>query len=137
MVSQKQTIYYIINIEEKVFYFFEDHDKAKAKEIEIAEKYGYTTIMGHPFPKYPIQIKTLKKYYGTIYLAFKWKDSETVAYSIHDHWKNAQYDKAFGYTIRKVVLTPYEKFEKQFEAPEKENKEFSKEELESWRAMIE
>jgi len=141
MVSQKQTISYIINHETKEFFFFEDFNKAKEKETEIAEKYGYAEIWksGTKIPKYPIQYHTLKKYYGTIYFLYKWYEKGINCYiegrkTEIDHIR--KYNKCEGYTLKKIVLTPYNEFKKQFEEYEDEGKEYSEEDLKAWREML-
>jgi len=62
-----------------------------------------------------MQFKKLKSYHGTIWLCAKWDENNKVAYSIHSHWKTAKENIQYGYDVKKVVLTPYKEYMKQFE----------------------
>jgi hypothetical protein len=121
------TIYYIAELPAHKFHFFEKHDDAKEKEAELVEKYGYMKAqklgiseamdnLMATIPKYQIQYKTLKNYYGTVWLASKWDKNNTVSYVIHGRWKDIKHRKDdAGYEIKKFVLTPYDKYMKRFE----------------------
>ena len=132
-------IYYIIDLEAKEFHFFEDgqHNEAKTKEKELMEKYGSIKSeiwKDAEFAPYPIEYKTLKNYYGTVWLAYKWSDSGAVAYSIQGRWNDIKHRRDDGYTIKKFELTPYEEYQKQFEEPEPKMDDSDIEEL---RQMLE
>jgi hypothetical protein len=121
-----QQIFYIICHPERKFYFFDRHNDAERKQNELAEKYGYlkpfkTGISDHlddlmsKIPKYQIQYKSLKTYYGTVWYAYKWNNDDTCSYVIQGRWKDIKHNKENGYTIKKVVLTPYKEYMKRYE----------------------
>jgi len=103
MDSQRQTIYYFCDPKTNEFFFYERYNDAKKKRDESG---------------LILQWKTLKKYYGTIYLCTKDK-----AYSIHDHYGPAKNNLQYGYKIKKIVLS---KFKEQFEDSEERNEHTDK-----------
>jgi len=112
----------------------ENNDALIAKEKELQEKYGtYTTQWG----EYPIvyrQFKELKKYYGTVWIAYH---PERKTYIITDHYKDIEDDvKKRGFKLLKFILEEYEPnpWKKSYE----ENKKLKLEqELKDLREMIE
>lgn len=103
-------ILYIVDTKAQEFFFFENtregNTKAKEKETELAERYGYETIYDTKVPPFPKQLKTLKNYYGTVWLCIKWSKG---VYSIHSRWKDAKENIQYGYKVIKFELSPFEK----------------------------
>jgi len=102
-------VWYIICHEEKRFYIFNNRPEAQQKEDELAKIYGYRENKYFPnskVPKYIIDFKTLKGYYGTVWLASKWND-DCVSYVLHSHYNKIKGRKQDGYKIRKIVFEEY------------------------------
>lgn len=126
-------IFYIIDHTSQEFYFFEKHDVAKAKELELSKKYGfmkapktgisdYLDNLLQELPRYPVAYKDLKNYYGTIWYAFKWSEKGgAVHFVVQGRYKDLKNRKEDGYTIKKIVFTPYKEYMKQFEESDQRN----------------
>ena len=77
---------------------------------EIAKQFGYTKNDLWPTletPKYTVQMKTIKNYYGTVWIAYEVRKSGAIAYTMHGRWKDAKYMKEKGNKIKKIVLEDY------------------------------
>ena len=98
-----KTIFYIMNPDTLEFFFYDNLDEVKNKEEELTQIFGYDTFGDTKLPKVPRQYKTLKNYYGTVWLAIK----PNGAYRISDHYKDIKQDKEYGYRIKKFELEPY------------------------------
>jgi len=102
----KKMIFYLVVPDTREFFFYEDLLKVREKEQELVKIYGYDNT----FPDVPNiyhQFKTLKNYYGTVWLCHKWRNG-TCAYSIHSRWKDAKDNIQYGYKVKKFELSPYE-----------------------------
>ena len=126
-------IYYLIDFKAKEFFFYEDHTAAKQKEKELMDKYGPLKNKIFPdtdFPPCPVEWKTLKNYYGTVWLAIKWSDSGAAHYHIQGRWKDIKHNKENDYEIKKFVLTPYDEYMKEDEELEREG------DVQVWRDLM-
>ena len=111
-----KTIFYIINFPERKIHVFLYLPEARQKEQELIDIYGArkTTLEEFPnlpeikIPLYPVEFKTLKGYYGTVWVAYKFTESGACHLKIDDHWKNIKDRKDDGYKIQKFELEPYE-----------------------------
>ena len=99
----KKTIFYITNPDTLEFFFYDNLDEIKKKEEELAEIFGYDETFPD-VPKVYRQWKTLKNYYGTVWLAIK----PNGAYCIYSRWKDAKDEIQYGYKVKKFELSPYE-----------------------------
>jgi len=102
-----KTIFYLVVPETQQFFFYETLPEVRAKEKELAKIYGYDATFPD-VPKIYHQYKTLKNYYGTVWLAYKWNENGTGAYSIHARWKECKDNRDYGYKIQKFELSPFE-----------------------------
>lgn len=98
-----KTIFYITNPDTLEFFFYDNLDEVKKKEQELAQIFGYEEFGDTKLPKVFYQHKTLKNYYGTVWLAIK----SNGAYSISDHYRTIKENKKYGYKIKKFELEPY------------------------------
>lgn len=98
-----KTVFYIMNPDTLEFFFYDNLDEAKKKETELAQIFGYYNCNGTKLANVFYQFKTLKNYYGTVWLAIK----PNGAYSISDHYKTIKEQKKYGYKIKKFELEPY------------------------------
>jgi len=109
-------IYYICDLNAQEFYFFERYNDAKKKEGELTKKYGGKGLeFGDKIlmvPPFAVQFKKLKNYYGTIWLQIKWTEKSCL-YQIYGRFKDIS--KNEGYSIKKIVLTSYQEYQKRFE----------------------
>lgn len=120
------TIFYIVEYPAKTIHFFDWHDDAKAKEQELTDKYGYQKIpesysgrgisealdeiINH-VPRFHIQYKTLKKYYGTVWYAYKFSDDVTLHLKIEGRYADLKaYHNDKEFTIQKKIFVPYKVF---------------------------
>jgi hypothetical protein len=107
-----ETIYYFVLSDKQKFKFFEDYKKAKKfrNSLPRVEK----NILGNTFegPKYEMEQKDLKHYYGTVFLGVKWGKNGNCSYVILGRWKEAKHYRD-DYNIEKFVLTPYEEYKRQ------------------------
>lgn len=112
-------IYYIVekikNI--PIFHFFEKYTDAKKKEDELGAQVGKEKLYDTFVNPFPIQYKTLKKYYGTVWLSIKRKEG---AFSIHGSKKDADRNIENGYSTERYILTPYKEYINRFKEEEEE-----------------
>lgn len=99
-----KTIFYIVNPDTHEFFFYDNLDGVKKKEEELAQIFGYSEIFKDA-PKVYRQFKTLKNYYGTVWLCIK----KNGCYIIHSRWKDAKENIQYGYKVIKFELSPFEK----------------------------
>lgn len=99
-------IYYIIDNLTRKFYFFENghYNEAKAKEKELGTiESDFKDKM--LIPRCPLQYKTLKNYYGTVWVTYKFNENGCV-YQIAGRLKDLGV-KEESFTTKKFVLSPY------------------------------
>jgi len=117
------TIFYIVEYHQRKIHFFDDHDDAKAKEKELTEKYGHAKVseaflgrgisealdeLINHVPRYGIQYKTLKKYYGTVWYAYRFSDNGTLSLKIEGRYADlSAYKDDKTFTIKKKIFVPY------------------------------
>ena len=122
MVSIKKEIYYLLDFNTHEFFFYDSFIDARQKEAEFKRKYGPKTIT---LPNGNILAdcnpiiytsKTLKHYYGTVFVLYKWIKNGFVSYI---EGRKKEIDKIKKYnkdakdlTLKKIVLQSYEDFKK-------------------------
>jgi hypothetical protein len=121
-------IYFICVHPEQKFYVSDDYKKIQEIEEELTKKYGFMKnesvglgISDHldklmtSIPKYMHDSKDLPKYYGTVWIAYKFsEDGKSCRYRVDSHFKTVKDRKDDGYTIKKFELTPYKEYMKRF-----------------------
>lgn len=137
-------IHYIIDLKAKEFHFFESYLKAKEKQEELTQKYGYrkglkTGISEYldklmeKLPHYEIHTKKMKNYYGTVWYAFNFTKLGACHYIIEGRWKDIKFYKEEGLTIKKRVLVSYDEFNKLYD----ESEQASEQEIQDMKNMLE
>lgn len=107
----KKEISYLITPDMDFYVFLnegrENIDALYTKEKELREKYGVQKTQWGEVPVVYRQFKTLKRYYGTVWIAYH---TEKKTYIITDHYKDIEEDvKKRRYKLKKVVLEEYKK----------------------------
>jgi hypothetical protein len=106
----KKTISYLLTPDWEFYVYLRDGkkniEKMLKKEKELQERYGGSTTKFGEIPHVYRQHKELKKYYGTVWIAYNPKENR---YVITDHYSQIKEDvKKRGYKLKKFELEPYE-----------------------------
>lgn len=99
-------IYYLIDLQNKEIFAFNNHDKAKTKEKELGliESDFKDKML---IPRCSLEFKTLKNYYGTIWIKYRFNESGSCAFKIEGRMKDLGIIE--GFKVKKIALEPYEK----------------------------
>ena len=132
MVSIQQNIYYLVDFKTQEIFVYDNFVKAREKQEFFREKYGAISVTlsnGNIIEDCdPISYsqKKLKHYYGTVFILYKFKENNVLVSYIEGRKKEidqiCKYNKLTDYTLKKIVITPYDEFKKRFE-PEEEEEE--------------
>jgi hypothetical protein len=113
MVSQKQTVYYLIDRKNKKYHFFDNFTERN----ELREELGIELI--------DTGQERLKHYYGTVWILYKWED-DIITHYIEGRKKEIdlikKYNKCEDYKLEKIVVMSYKDFiKKNFPTPEEDD----------------
>lgn len=131
----KKNIGYLVTPDMEFYVFLregkENINALLEKEKELQEIFGSYETQWGKFPYVYRQWKTLKRYYGTVWIAFH---PERKTYIITDHYKTIEEDiKKRGFKLKKFVLEEYKP--NYWKQTYEDNKKL-KQELEDLRGMI-